>query len=81
MILPLPLEGLFTYEVPDSLAQDVREGMRVVVPLGRSKTYIGIVAEVHDRKPDFTTRSIISLDSNPVLLPAQLELWRWIADY
>ncbi len=81
VILPLPLEGLFTYEVPDSLAQDVREGMRVVVPLGRSKTYIGIVAEVHDRKPDFTTRSIISLDSNPVLLPTQLELWRWIADY
>ena len=44
VILPLPLEGLFTYKVPDSLAQTVKAGMRVTVPLGKSTTYIGIVA-------------------------------------
>ena len=82
VILPLPLEGLFTYKVPDSLAQTVKAGMRVTVPLGKSKTYIGIVAETHDRQPDFTTRSILSVtDSEPVLLASQLEMWHWIADY
>ena len=82
VILPLPLEGLFTYEVPDSLEQTVKTGMRVKVPLGKSKTYIGIVVEIHDRKPDFTTRSIQSLpDNEPVLLPSQLQLWQWISDY
>jgi len=82
IILPLPLEGLFTYEVPEALATAVQRGMRVSVPLAKSKTYIGIVVEVHDRKPDFATKPITSVcDDAPVLLDTQLRLWRWIADY
>lgn len=45
IILPLPLEGYFTYGVPDALASWVTAGVRVSVPLGKSKIYVGIVAE------------------------------------
>ena len=48
LILPLPLQGTFTYAVPASMQSAVRVGMRVLVPFGRSKTYLGIVARLHD---------------------------------
>ena len=38
VILPLPLDGTFTYAVQDKMAEKLTEGMRVLVPLGRSKT-------------------------------------------
>ena len=40
IILPLPLDSLFTYSVPDSLAGRVGQGIRVLVPFGKSKTYV-----------------------------------------
>ena len=57
--------------------------MRVLVPLGRNKTYVGIISEVHDKKPEgYQTKDILQvLDSCPILLDAQLHLWQWIADY
>ena len=82
VILPLPLEGLFTYAVPDTLAESVGFGIRVLVPLGKSKTYVAIVAKVHDEKPAFDCKEIISvLDAEPVLLDRQYRLWQWVADY
>jgi primosomal protein N' (replication factor Y) len=57
--------------------------VRVLVPLGRNKTYVGIITEVHDKKPEgYQTKDILQvLDSCPILLDAQLHLWQWIADY
>ena len=83
IILPLPLDGVFTYSVPQSLEGQVIKGVRVLVPLGRNKTYVGIISEVHDKKPEgYQTKDILQvLDSCPILLDAQLHLWQWIADY
>ena len=85
VILPLPLEGLFTYAVPDTLQQRIRVGVRVVVPLGKSKskTYTALVAELHDNAPEgVTVKNIIEvLDAEPMVLGSQLKLWQWIADY
>ena len=82
VILPLPLEGLFTYSVPQELEEKVSFGKRVLVPLGRSKTYIAIAVKMHDDKPDFNCKPISSvLDEIPMLLPQQYRLWQWIADY
>ena len=83
IILPLPLDGVFTYSVPQSLEEQVKRGVRVLVPLGRNKTYVGIISEVHDKKPEgYQTKDILQvLDSSPILLDAQLHLWQWIADY
>ncbi|MGP1480363.1 MAG: replication restart helicase PriA [Hoylesella enoeca] len=82
VILPLPLDGVFTYGVPDVLVPQVRFGVRVVVPLGRSKTYTALVVRVHQEKPDFEVRDVFSvLDERPMLLDRQYKLWQWIADY
>ena len=82
VILPLPLDGTFTYSVPDTLAPQVRMGVRVVVPLGRSKTYTAMAVRTHGDKPEFDTRDIIQVvDDSPVLPERQLRLWQWISTY
>jgi len=82
VILPLPLDGVFTYSLPATLENRVVVGARVSVPLGKSKHYVAIVYEIHERKPSFDVRDVTAvLDETPVLLPQQLALWRWMADY
>lgn len=82
IILPLPLDSLFTYSVPDSLAGRVGQGVRVLVPFGKSKTCVGLVVRTHNNKPDFKVKDIsVVMDDAPVVNSVQLELWRWMADY
>ena len=83
VILPLPLDGVFTYSVPQALEEQVRMGLRVLVPFGRNKTYVGIIAEIHHRAPEgYQTKDILQvLDISPILLDSQLKLWHWISDY
>ena len=94
IILPLPLDGYFTYCVPEALASRVQNGMRVTVPFGKSKTYVGVVAEypvdvpkpveevAQQGKKKIVYKNIADvLDDTPILLPQQLRLWKWIADY
>ena len=82
VILPLPLDGLFTYSVPERLQEQVRFGVRVTVPLGKSKQYTALVVKAHDDKPTFVVKDILAVqDSEPVLLDEQMRLWRWIAEY
>ncbi len=82
VILPLPLEGLFTYGVSDELAAQVQAGVRVVVPFNKSKRYTAIAVRLHDEKPDFDTKNIIEiLDTQPIILSEQLRLWQWISEY
>ena len=59
--------------------------MRVVVPCGQKKTYTALCVEVTDKKPDIGVKNIKCiysvLDDMPMLLPQQLKLWQWMADY
>ena len=83
VLLPLPLEGLYTYAVPTEMEGRVSFGMRVVVPLGKTKTYVAMAVRVHQDKPQANSlKSILQvLDQQPVLLPEQYRLWQWIAHY
>lgn len=83
VILPLGVEGLYTYSVPVHLEGRVEPFVRILVPLGKSKTYTGIVANVHDNTPEgVTVKDIIEvIDDAPVLLPCQYKLWSWISEY
>ena len=83
VILPVPLDGFFTYSVPSSANEQVEVGKRVLVPFGRNKTYVGIIASMHHQQPEgYQTKDILQvLDSTPMLLGNQLRLWQWIADY
>ena len=82
VILPRPLEGYFTYAISDELAAGVKLGIRVLVPFGASKTCTAMVVRVHDDKPEFDTKAVLQVvDTAPMLLPQQLDLWQWIAQY
>ena len=81
VILPVPLYGTFTYSIPAGVAVTV--GMRVLVPFGRNKTYIGIVSRLHSETPTgYEVKAIVKVaDAYPIVTDLQLRLWWWIGDY
>ena len=81
VILPVPLQGTFTYAVPEGMGVGV--GCRVLVSFGRSKMYLGIVLRLHDQKPEgYEVKPIAQrMDEEPIVTDHQLKLWQWIADY
>lgn len=83
VILPLPLDGMFTYSIPAHMQESMQVGMRVRVPFGKSRTYIAIVAHLHNERPSgYQVKDILELiDQQPVLLPQQLKQWQWISNY
>lgn len=83
IILPLNLEGTFTYKVPDELLNDIQLGMRVLVQFGGKKIYTGIVWDLHQNEPEtFVPKDIINiLDQQPILPIQQIQFWTWLADY
>ena len=83
VILPLPLDGTFTYSIPTSLAGRVQPGCRLTVPFGTKKRYSAIALRLHDETPvNCQVKEVIEvLDESPLLLPSQLQLWQWMADY
>lgn len=82
VILPLPLQDCFTYALPATCEVVPQVGCRVIVPFGSSKFYTAIVMRVHSETPPYPTKPVSEvLDVTPVVLPEQLRLWQWIADY
>ena len=87
VILPLAIADTYTYSVPDGMTCP-EVGKRVLVPLAR-KTITGLIYRIHKQNANaivggksIQLRNIIEiLDEYPVVLPSQLSLWRWIADY
>jgi primosomal protein N' len=82
VIIPLALPRNYTWSVPEQWLAQLQEGCRVEVEL-RNKKYAGIVKRLHEEKPEaFEPKPIGNvLDSTPILHPAQLKLWEWIANY
>ena len=83
VILPLALQGTFTYSVPAELLLKVKPGVRVVVSFGKRKLYAALVYRVHSVRPEgYQVKEIIQvIDASPLVLPEQLKLWEWIAEY
>ena len=83
VILPLPLPNLLTYAVPEYMAAACRIGCRVKVPMGKSKHYSGIVANLVDSAPQgFEIKEIVDIiDTTPVVSRVQLDFWQWMASY
>jgi len=79
--LPVPLDQLFTYALPETLRHRVRAGSRIVVPFGARKL-TGVILRCHDEAPSVPTREALRLiDAEPVLGAELLALGRWIASY
>ena len=83
LILPLPVDGTFTYRVPYEMNALVEVGVRVVVPFGQRKVYSGIIKEVHERIPtQYAAKYMIAvLDEKPIVYQQQIEFWEWISSY
>jgi primosomal protein N' (replication factor Y) len=79
--LPVPVDRLFTYELPLTLRHRVLIGCRVLAPFG-SRKLTGVVLSLQDEPPAYETREVLSLrDPEPVLEAELIELGRWIAEY
>jgi len=83
VILPIPLERLFTYAISQAEATFLKPGMRVAVPFGKTKIYTGLVHEIHNTPPVVYEAKEIHqiLDEKPLVNTFQLKHWQWIADY
>jgi primosomal protein N' (replication factor Y) len=83
IIIPLALPKNYTWAIPTELAEGVMIGMRVEVMLGANKRYAGIIKHILSEKPaGFNPKPILGvLDDEPIVYPAQLALWEWMAGY
>jgi primosomal protein N' (replication factor Y) len=83
VILPIPLEKLFTYRISKEAAAMLMPGMRVAVPFGKSKIYTGLVSKVHTIPPmAYEAKEIHQiLDARPTVTKIQLAHWEWMAAY
>jgi len=83
IILPIPLEKLFTYSITKAEADFLQSGMRVAVPFGKSKIYTGLVYKIHNDAPQIYEAKQIHqiLDEVPIVNGIQLKLWKWISRY
>ena len=77
--LPVPVETVFTYRMPQNGALEV--GSRVLVPF-RSAREVGVVVRLHDSEPSVECKSVLRvLDAGGVLSPELLRLAEWISQY
>lgn len=73
--------GPFTFRIGEEAA-GICPGMGIEVRLGARKRYMGIVWRLYDRPPGFATKPAGRLMGDaPLLTPAQMELWEWMAEY
>ncbi len=83
VVLPIPLERLFTYKISEQEADFLKVGMRVAVPFGKSKIYTALAYNVHQVAPEvYEAKEIYQiLDEKPLINTFQLKHWEWIAQY
>ncbi|BDB57263.1 replication restart helicase PriA [Flavobacterium ammonificans] len=83
VILPLSLAKTFTYRVSEAEFHFVKNGMRVVVPFGKSKMYTALIIDKHQNEPTLYEAKEIDqiLDEKPIVTQFQITHWQWIASY
>lgn len=83
LILPVPLDRMFTYFIPKEMRGKVEPGQRVIVQFGARKFYTAIVYELVETVPEgITPKSIdMILDDSPVISSVHLKFWQWLSDY
>ena len=51
VILPLPVQNIFTYKVSKEQSAKIKSGLRVTVQFGKRKIYTALIRKVHNTKP------------------------------
>jgi primosomal protein N' (replication factor Y) len=78
-----PLEGIFTYSVPDGISPDVAIGKRVLVPV-RNRELTGYIVDTDqgNTPPDYELKEIRDIiDQTPLFGPNLVPFFRWISEY
>ena len=79
--LPLPVDQLFTYRLPDALRDISQPGCRAFVSF-RNRLLTGVITGLTDSCPVDRPKPVLDvLDHEPVLDRSLLDLTRWISDY
>lgn len=82
VILPIPLQGLYTYSIPPELIPVLQLGSRVIVQFGKKKFYTAIVFEIYKSNEKKEIKEIIStLEDFPIIPAPQLKFWEWLSIY
>ena len=83
VILPLPLQGTFTYKLTPDQSKSLGIGHRVAVSFGKRKIYTGVIKYIHNQKPDISEIKPIefSYDSDALISQSQIKFWSWISKY
>ena len=83
VLLPIPLQRNFTYEVSAPQYEVLGPGIRVAVPFGKSKLYTGLVVALHNTPPTaYEAKEVYQvLDDAPLVSEVQLGHWKWMASY
>ena len=79
--LPLPLAQPYTYRIPDTLADRVVPGARVVVPV-RRRELVGVVTALDAPAPEAASRDVLAApDPEAAIPPGLLAAGEWVAAY
>ncbi|MDR2955426.1 MAG: primosomal protein N' [Prevotella sp.] len=83
VILPLPLQDLYTYSIPADLQDQVQEGSRVIVQFGKKKFYTAIVFRLYTPEKEISPiKEIVSiLENHAIVTRSQLKFWEWVSFY
>ncbi len=83
IILPLAIDGVYTYAIPHGMQGVIAVGDRVLVPLKTVKQYTGVVFCLHDEEPKgYEVKEIVRLwDDQIRIRPEQISLWSWLSSY
>lgn len=80
-VIPItPVEGPYTYRVPDAFRADVQKGTRVLVSFGPRKI-TGVVLDVREGEREGAKEVLDVLDDRPALTRELLKLTHWMANY
>lgn len=83
VLLPLAIQGSYTYRVPQDLVPFIEIGRRVIVQFGKNRIYSALIYKIGDKAPErYEAKYILDvMDDKPIVLPTQFQLWEWMADY
>ena len=83
VILPIPIDQLFCYEITESEFDFIKPGSRVSVPFGKSRIITGVVFNSHNERPlSYDVKHIHQIiDEIPIVNENQLSFWDWMSKY
>lgn len=82
LILPLNVEGTFTYSVPEELRSVIRIGQRVEVEFGKRKHYCALVKNLNSESNWTKPKPLLAIiDEKPIFSSVQFKFWEWLSEY